>query len=177
MAKSWHVVSIIALTGNIFLYHVPEFKRLKTMATSNKDQERLRRASDSEQNAQIDNLTMFNLEYYKSEGRAAIDRRIAELDREWDLERTLEMNAAAFAFTGSLLAAVVHRRWAILPLVVGAFLGQHALQGWCPPVEVFRRMGVRTRQEIDREKYALKALRGDFAGVSDSTEAWAAVNF
>jgi hypothetical protein len=24
-------------------------------------------------------------------------------------------------------------------------------------------MGVRTRQEIDREKYALKALRGDFA--------------
>ena len=29
-------------------------------------------------------------------------------------------------------------------------------------VVVFRRMGVRTRREINREKYALKALRGDF---------------
>jgi hypothetical protein len=31
-------------------------------------------------------------------------------------------------------------------------------------------MGVRTRQEIDREKYALKALRGDFKEVSSSLE-------
>ena len=29
-----------------------------------------------------------------------------------------------------------------------------------------RRLGVRTRKEIDREKYALKALRGDFADVA-----------
>ena len=42
------------------------------------------------------------------------------------------------------------------------FLLQHALQGWCPPVPVFRRLGVRTTAEIDRERYALKALRGDF---------------
>jgi len=46
-----------------------------------------------------------------------------------------------------------------------SFLFQHAVQGWCPPVPVFRRMGVRTRKEIDREKYALKALRGDFDGL------------
>jgi hypothetical protein len=45
---------------------------------------------------------------------------------------------------------------------VTAFLLQHALQGWCPPVPVFRRLGVRTTAEIDRERYALKALRGDF---------------
>lgn len=146
------------------------------MATSETKGERVRRATGRQQNAHIDNLTMFNLEYYKSEGRAAIDQRIRELDREWDLERTLEMNAAAFAFTGSLLAAVVHKRWLMVPLVVTAFLAQHAIQGWCPPVEAFRRMGVRTRPEIDREKYALKALRGDFAQVNDSTEAWAAVN-
>jgi hypothetical protein len=29
-------------------------------------------------------------------------------------------------------------------------------------VPIFRRLGVRTRDEINREKYALKALRGDF---------------
>ena len=149
---------------------------MNDMSTTGKNAERVRRTTDSKQNAQIDNLTMFNLEYYKSEERPAIDRRIQELDREWDVERTLEMNAAAFAFTGSLLASVVDKRWVVLPLVVGAFLAQHAIQGWCPPVEIFRRMGVRTRPEIDREKYALKALRGDFAEVNDSTQAWAAVN-
>jgi hypothetical protein len=28
-----------------------------------------------------------------------------------------------------------------------------------------RRLGVRTREEIDRERYALKALAGDFEGI------------
>lgn len=31
---------------------------------------------------------------------------------------------------------------------------------------VFRRLGVRTSGEIDQERYALKALRGDFDRVS-----------
>jgi hypothetical protein len=34
---------------------------------------------------------------------------------------------------------------------------------------VFRRMGFRTQTEIDQEKYALKALRGDFSQLSDSS--------
>lgn len=46
--------------------------------------------------------------------------------------------------------------------MVGGFLLQHALQGWCPPVPVLRRLGFRTQTEIDEERYALKALRGDF---------------
>ena len=130
-----------------------------------------------QQNAEIDNLIMFNLEYYKSEGKEAIDQRIQELDREWDVERTLQMNAAAFALTGTLLAAVADKRWMLVSFLVTAFLAQHAIRGWCPPVEILRRMGVRTRLEIDREKYALKALRGDFKAVHDSAEAWAAVNY
>jgi hypothetical protein len=47
---------------------------------------------------------------------------------------------------------------------------------------MFRSRGVRTRKEIDTEKFAVKALRGDFAGVDtqeDPTEraraAWRAV--
>jgi hypothetical protein len=63
-----------------------------------------------------------------------------------------------------LAAATGSRKWLILPGVVLSFLFQHAVQGWCPPVPVFRRLGVRTREEIDRERYALKALRGDFDG-------------
>ena len=146
------------------------------MNTMEKNAERVRSVSGNRSNIEVDSQILFNLEFYKSEGKRAIDARIKELDREWDIERTLEANAAAFALTGTLLGAFVNRRFLALPALVAAFLAQHAIQGWCPPVPIFRKMGVRTRPEIDREKYALKALRGDFQNVDDSQEAWTAVN-
>jgi hypothetical protein len=91
-----------------------------------------------------------------------IGARLDELDREWDIERTLEANAATLAFTGVVLGAAVDRRWLALPAMVTAFLFQHAMQGWCPPVPVLRRLGFRTMREIDTERFALKAVRGDF---------------
>jgi hypothetical protein len=91
-----------------------------------------------------------------------IDRRLQELDQEWDIERTLEANAATLALTGTLLGIFLDRRFLALPVVVTAFLLQHAIQGWCPPVPFFRKRGVRTMHEIDEERFALKALRGDF---------------
>jgi len=50
----------------------------------------------------------------------------------------------------------------MLPALVTGFLFQHAVQGWCPPVPVLRRLGFRTSYEIEEERQALKALRGDF---------------
>lgn len=94
-----------------------------------------------------------------------IPYRLRELDAEWDIERTLEANAATLAFTGTLLGAFVDRRFLGIPGVVAAFLLQHAVQGWCPPLPLFRRFGVRTVREIDEERFALKALRGDFAAI------------
>ena len=96
-------------------------------------------------------------------GPAAVAARLEELDREWDTERTLEANAATLTAVSSALALLVDRRFAVVPLVVGGFLLQHALQGWCPPLPIFRRRGVRTQAEIEQERYALKAIRGDFA--------------
>jgi hypothetical protein len=98
-------------------------------------------------------------------GPSAIDARLAELDAEWDIERTLEANAASVSLVGLALGAFVDRRWFVLPAVVAGFLLQHALQGWCPPISVLRRLGIRTETEINQERYALKALRGDFDGV------------
>lgn len=95
-------------------------------------------------------------------GREAIDRRLAELDHEWDIERMLEANAASLTAAGAALALLADRRFALVPLVVGSFLLQHAVQGWCPPLPVFRRLGVRTQPEIEYERYALKSMRGDF---------------
>jgi hypothetical protein len=101
-------------------------------------------------------------------GPGAIARRLRELDEEWDVERALEANAATLAAVGSALALFVDRRFAVLPLAVGSFLLEHATQGWCPPVPIFRRYGFRTQAEIGRERYALKAIRGDFDRVCDA---------
>ena len=102
--------------------------------------------------------------------RRLIDMRLQDLDREWDIERTLEANAAAVSLVGLTLGRLISRRWYFLPTAVATFLLQHAVQGWCPPVSLFRRLGVRTQREIDEERYALKLMRGDFAVVSQATE-------
>jgi hypothetical protein len=97
-----------------------------------------------------------------------IEQRLTELDREWDIERVLETGSSTLTLTGLALGLGVNKKWFILSLVVQGFFMQHALQGWCPPLPVFRRMGVRTNEEINAERYALKALRGDFKDVDES---------
>jgi hypothetical protein len=77
-----------------------------------------------------------------------------------DIERAIEANAAALAFAGMTLAH--DKRWLILPGLVTAFLFQHAIQGWCPRVPILRRLGFRTAYEIEEERRALQAVRGDF---------------
>ena len=94
-----------------------------------------------------------------AQGPRAIERRLSELDREWDIERTLEANAAAAVLIGSALGTLVDRRFFAIPAVVAGFLLQHAIQGWCPPLPVFRRAGVRTAHEIESERYRLKAIQ------------------
>ncbi len=121
-------------------------------------------------NEQIRRRTEENVRRYAQAGPAAIERRLRELDEEWDIERTLEANAATVSLIGLALGATVDRRLFVLPALVSGFLLQHALQGWCPPVPLFRHLGVRTQSEIDHERYALKALRGDFAGAAERRE-------
>ena len=123
---------------------------------------RVAESTTQEVNAQIRQRTEGHVACCAMGGRAAIDRRLRELDREWDIERALEANAASVTLLGTMLGSVVDRRWFVLPAIVGGFLLQHALQGWCPPVPVLRRLGFRTQSEIAEERYALKALRGDF---------------
>jgi hypothetical protein len=113
-------------------------------------------------NATIRRETEAKIAEFASADRAAINQRLSDLEHEWDTERTLEANAATLALIGLGLGVTVSRLWFAFPAVIAGFLLQHALQGWCPPLPVLRRLGVRTRAEIDAERYALKALRGDF---------------
>lgn len=99
---------------------------------------------------------------YESATPDEITRRLCDLDREWEIERVLQANAGTLALVGTLLGLARDRRFLLVPTVVFGFFLQHGLQGWCPPIPLFRRLGVRTSREIERERYALKALRGDF---------------
>ena len=106
-------------------------------------------------NAEIRRQTDENIARYQQMGPEAVARRLRELDAEWDIERTLEANAATVSLIGLGLGTFVDRRFYALPAVVAGFLLQHAVQGWCPPLPVFRRMGIRTQSEIERERCAL----------------------
>ncbi len=99
-----------------------------------------------------------------------IPTRLRELDREWDIERAIEANASVLALAGIALGAGHDRRWLVLPGLVAGFLLQHAVQGWCPPVPILRKLGFRTSYEIEEERRALKALRGDFEGAAQDPD-------
>lgn len=112
--------------------------------------------------ARIDLDTKNSLEECASQGEGAIARRIQELDKEWDTDRMIEAEASLMALMGLTLGATVNRKFFLLPGFVASMVIVHAVQGWYPLLPLFRRSGVRTAREINRERYALKTLRGDF---------------
>lgn len=120
----------------------------------------------------IDSSIEQKILYYSTQPKEVISRRIYQLEREWDIERWIETNASSLALTGLILGFTKSRKYLLLTGTVLSFLLMHAVQGWCPPVPVLRKMGVRTRSEIDREKFALKVLRGDFQDVAKGPDAF-----
>lgn len=88
-------------------------------------------------------------------GKPACQKKLAKLAHEWDTERVLETNATLLILTGLLLGKKVHQNWYWLSGAVAAFLLEHALQGWCPPLPIIRALGVRTAAEIDASRAAL----------------------
>src|SRR5690606_1492556 len=136
----------------------------------NKDNSR--NATSDKINERIDKRTKENI-YQLSHNLESneVGRRIGELEKEWDIDRTLMANASTLSLAGVVLGSTVNRNWFILPGVVASFLLWHAIQGWCPPLPIFRKLGYRSRKEIDVEKFALKALKGDFQTL-DKQESW-----
>jgi len=118
----------------------------------------------------IDEAIESKIRFYARQPREAISERIAQLEREWDIERILETNASSLALF-CLGLGVFKKRYLLFSATILGFLLMHATQGWCPPVPVLRKLGVRTRSEIDREKYALKVVRGDFREIACNPEA------
>ncbi len=114
----------------------------------------------------IDSTLEERIRFYAVQPREVIERRLRELDQEQDLDRVLTVNTASVALGGVVLSFLGGgRKWLLVSGTALTFLVMHSVQGWCPPVNYLRRRGVRTRIEIDAERYALKLLRGDFESV------------
>ena len=132
--------------------------------------DRVRQNTPPEINTRIDSATVKRVWDYSRKSPEEITARIQELDCEWDLERLLETVAAGTALTGVFLSGIKSRVWLLLSTAVLASLLQHSLTRRSTAVQFVRALGIRTRREIDAEKYALRLLRGDFEklhGVSE----------
>lgn len=122
---------------------------------------RIQQCSDATVNNDIRNCTIKSIETHKDASADLQNKRISDLDNEWDVERILGANAGALVLLTSLLG-LRRSKMFLLTGIVGYFMLQHVVQGWCPPLEVLRKMGVRTAEEIFQEKTAIKMARGDF---------------
>lgn len=137
------------------------------------EQDRVSMHTSKEVNEEIQEKMVQAVLAYADRDAKAIDRRLRRLNREWDMERWLEMNASLVSLTSLSLAYLFNeRRLLRLPMGVMAFLLMHAVQGWCPPVPLLRSLGVRTQKEIDEEIYALKAMRGDFKSLFEEEDTY-----
>lgn len=109
-------------------------------------------------NREIKSQTDRNIEQYTQKSDEDIKARIKELDYEWDTERTLEVNFALIVVVTTFIGAIRNKKWSLISTIAAVFMLQHSLQGWCPPLSLIRRLGVRTATEILEEKEALKRV-------------------
>jgi hypothetical protein len=106
-----------------------------------------------------------------------IDLRLMELDNEMDLETYLQTQNAALTIAGVILGLTSDKKWLVVPLISSLVVITNIVKGSNKPFGYFRKMGFRTRAEIEKERYALKAIRGDFKYLLDVPNAvWNAVN-
>jgi hypothetical protein len=125
---------------------------------------RLERLLPEKANEQVLRELRERIAWYADRPQDEVEQRLEELEREWDLERVLLVDAAVLSWVGLALGVTVGRKWLLLPGVVAGFLLQHAVTGWSPPVAVLRWLKCRSRRELDAEKFALRVQRGDFRG-------------
>lgn len=92
---------------------------------------------------------------------AVLDLRLAQLEREWDVDRAFLAGGACAGLLGVLLGGLRNRLYLALPLAIFGFTWQRVSRGTCAPMEWLRSAGFRSALEIQEERAALKAVRRD----------------
>jgi hypothetical protein len=96
--------------------------------------DRIRAMSDPEINARIDKDTDIHIEWYSNQSNEEIAKRISQLANEVTIELVLESRASLLALTGAMFGTQPTKQ----------------------TIAKLRRLNVRTRSEIDRERSALQ---------------------
>jgi hypothetical protein len=122
---------------------------------------RVESATSPRSNQRIAARTMRHVADCAHGQRADIDRRMDSLDREWDVERVIELEAALTIGGGLLLGLTRRRSWLALSAFAAAMVLRHTARGGYPLLPLLRRLGVRSAAEISHEHRALRVLRGD----------------
>ena len=99
-------------------------------------------------------------------GPDAIRERLDQLDREWTTGRASKATAGLMIVAGLALTAVFSPWWLVLTAAGGLLLLPYLFGRRSPLGGLFHRFGFRRGSEIEQEKVALKALRGDFQNVT-----------
>ena len=102
-----------------------------------------------------------NIARYMGASRPAIDQRLRELDREWNVERLIETEAPLMIGLGIALGLTKGQKWFAVSALAASMVILHSLRGWYPLIPILRRLGMRTQNEIEEERNALRMLRGD----------------
>ena len=111
--------------------------------------------------AMLDQRLQQNIAQCTESGPSAIRQRLAQLDREWNLERFIEVEAPLMIILGAALGLSRDRRWLGLSALAAGMVLTHSFQGWYPLMPVLRRLGVRSQDEIEEERMALLVLLGE----------------
>jgi hypothetical protein len=117
-----------------------------------------------------ENRTLDNIRFYGSLGREGIDERIRALEDEWDVERAVMVGLSGAGAAGLIVGLLGSRVWRLLAWIALPLLFLFAQDKWKPSNGILKSLGLRSRKEIQEEKYALKALRGDFRNVETEPE-------
>ena len=121
--------------------------------------DRVRRYTTPKTLQKIDEQIERNVAFYATQPDEVVAERIRELQQEWSINRCLQAKTAAMGLLGAVLGLFVSKKWALLTVAGFGFL---LFRQADPRIAALRHLGLRTRSEIDRELYALKAARGDF---------------
>jgi hypothetical protein len=94
-------------------------------------------------------------------GHQAITDRLDQIENEWSAGRMTKVTIGVLILAG-LGLSLLSSWWLVLPATGGLLLLQYLFSRTSWLGALFRATGFRSGAEIDQEKFALKALRGDF---------------
>jgi hypothetical protein len=118
--------------------------------------DQIRKHSFKSFNENIDEKTDSIIQLVIAEGPISIGERLNELDKEWDIDKAVllfQSGLIMIQLANAMKKQSKNSLWG--PLIQTPLLMLHATFGWSPVTMVFRKLGFRTRFEIQAEREVL----------------------